>query len=83
MYWKNLKGVKIQSLSMTGCDSIKEQYHLLLDCRELRSLQWVPGYDSGDRKPALAKELREGRWPFLERLDLMMHQFSDEEWPRS
>ncbi|GJJ71527.1 hypothetical protein EMPS_03877 [Entomortierella parvispora] len=80
-YWKPLPDIKIQHLSMNNPYVTKEQYLFLLDCRELRSLQWVKEQagERGNIKPALAKWLREGQWPFLERLEIVMTQFSDQE----
>ncbi|KAG0042163.1 hypothetical protein BGZ83_000827 [Gryganskiella cystojenkinii] len=73
---------RIRDLTIRACSaeraSVQDEYTLILDCQELRSLKWNH-WSRAYTKPRLAQDLHSGAWPFLESLHLQWTSISDED----
>ncbi|GJJ71515.1 hypothetical protein EMPS_03865 [Entomortierella parvispora] len=70
---------RIRHLVMEGCFPAPDEYVLLLECQEIRSLKWTcVGLAAQMLDPPFAKGLRERNWLYLESLTLKMYHLGDE-----
>ena len=75
----------IRRLSITGnptsVQEIEDQYGLIVDCQQLRSLTWTQMTQNGNYMGVqIVQDLQAGLWPFLERLDFGQMNFIQEPW---
>jgi len=70
---------RIRHLVMEGCFPTLDEFTLLLECQDIRSLKWIClGLAVQILDPPFAKRLRERNWLYLESLTLKMNHLGDE-----